>query len=179
MRYLHNERMYSNVILETNYTRRERIINLMNVFPHDVTLSSLKEGCEELYLATSDNSLRTRPGVLSQIKDSELRKLAMVKEGCYIYHIVHTLYIRKPCSFLFALLCSAHVFHFQGQRVLSAVPAITSPFLLGYRRKKKEGQKFFQKSHPIYFTCISQAVLVARGPGKGRLLARSSLQGQS
>lgn len=151
----------------------------MNVFPRDVTLSSLKECCEELYLATSDNSLSKRPGALSQLKESEARKLAMVKGR--VLHILHSTYtiIRKLCSFLFALLCSAHVFHFQGQRVVSAVPAITSPFLLGYRRKKKKGQKFFQKYHPIYSTYISQVIPVVRGPGKGRLLAGSSLQGQS
>lgn len=62
----------------------------MNVFPCDVTLSSLKGCCEELYLATSDNSLSKRPGALSQLKESGVRKLAMV-EG-RVLHISYRTY---------------------------------------------------------------------------------------
>ena len=89
------------------------------------------------------------------LKESEARKLNMVK-GIMVYlsNYLSSIYLHCISGnyvLLSALLYSAHVFYFHGHRVVSGAPTIISLFLLGYRRKRKKGQKVFPEIPPNNF----------------------------
>lgn len=137
--------MYSNVILKTNYHRRRKNSKSNDVFPCDVTLSSLKECCEELLLATSDNSLSKRPGALSQLKESEVRKLAMVKgRVLHISYCAYTIYQEAMLFpfFCFAMLSTCFPFPRAKGGFFSSSHQITISVGIQEKEKKKKAKSF-------------------------------------
>lgn len=77
--------------------------------------------------------------------------------------------------FLSVLLYSTHVFHFQGHRVVSGTPAIVSPFLLGYRGKRKKSQQVFSEVPPHTFSLYLTGYPSCQRHGEVKLFASSSL----